>query len=282
VDVYLTASRYRGEAPSRALLSDVEPSEVLYVGGQNPAELLGQFESLRNGKEYDAILVLTDGSGYELGQTWVDVPITDAPVWMVHLGSDIPLGYDDQTLEAIQVSGGGVSGDIDQALERLALSLSDPASGEASRDLLDGYTWSVLPAGKAMDSAATLHSGEDGFIALAARRLILAEMRRHRGTIDDLETLDKLHALAEQNGIVTPYSSMIVLVNVHQEELLERLEKLEDRYDRDYEALTDTTPATQTPLTGVPEPHEWLLLGLAALMLIWYANQQRRVGLAKR
>ncbi len=281
VDVYLTASRYRGEAPSRLRFSDVEPEQVLYIGGQNPAELLSQFESLRQNKQYDAILVLTDSGGYELGQTWINVPIPDAPVWMVHLGSDIPLGYDDQTLEAIQASGGGVSGDIDQALERLALSLSEPASTEAYRDVLDGYTWSVLTGGQVNTSTALRHSGEDGFVALAARRLILAEMRRNRGTIEDVDTLDKLHTLARQYGIVTPYSSMIVLVEAQQKELLEKLEQLEDRYDRDYEELKDTTPATQTPLTGVPEPHEWLLIGLAALMLVWYASQRRKFDLAK-
>ena len=42
-------------------------------------------------------LILTDGSGYELGPGNVDV-CSNVPVWMVHLGGDIPLGYDDGTL----------------------------------------------------------------------------------------------------------------------------------------------------------------------------------------
>ena len=41
------------------------------------------------------------------------------------------------------------------------------------------------------------------------------------------------------------------------------------------EAIGDTTPAAQTPLTGVPEPHEWLLLILAAGLLAYYSYARR-------
>jgi hypothetical protein len=94
-------------------------------------------------------------------------------------------------------------------------------------------------------------------------------MQRNRGTIDQLETLDALHALAMNYGIVTPYSSMIVLVSSNQQVLLEQLSELDDRYQREVETLGDTTPRSPLPLSGVPEPHEWLLLGLAAALLIY-------------
>jgi putative PEP-CTERM system integral membrane protein len=277
VDVYLTASNFRGEVPSQVSLQDFNPGEVMYFGGQNAAELLTQFANLRGERAYDAVLVFTDGSGYELGASPSDVPVPDAPVWLVHLGSELPLGYDDQTLEAIQASGGGVAGDLDEALTRLAVALEGSDAEVTQRDVLDGYIWTVLPTDKSEDIApqAELHSGEDGFIALAARRMILAEMQRQRGAIDELDTLDRLHALAVQYGIVTPYSSMIVLVNDTQQDLLEHLEQNPDRFNREFEELKNTTPATQNPLTGVPEPEEWILLSLAGLLLAWYANRQR-------
>ena len=34
VDVYLTASRYRGEAPTRIGLASLEPESIIYFGGQ--------------------------------------------------------------------------------------------------------------------------------------------------------------------------------------------------------------------------------------------------------
>jgi exosortase/archaeosortase family protein len=105
IEVYLTASKYRGEAPARIGLAALDP-RILYYGGQNAAELLAQFNALHASEKYDAIFVLTDGTGYELGGSNVKVPVPDAPVWMIHLGGNLPLGYDDATLEAIQASGG--------------------------------------------------------------------------------------------------------------------------------------------------------------------------------
>ena len=115
-DLYLTASPFRGEAASRTRLAGFDPASILYFGGQNAAELLVQMEELRAGQPYEAILILTDGSGYELGPGNVKVPVSNVPVWMVHLGGDIPLGYDDGTLAAVQGSGGGVTSDVDDAL----------------------------------------------------------------------------------------------------------------------------------------------------------------------
>jgi len=86
MDVYLTASPYRGEEPSIAALDSLDPSGIIYYGGQNAAQLIAQYEKLRAGQEYDAILVLTDGSGYELGESGVKVPVPEVPVWLLHLG----------------------------------------------------------------------------------------------------------------------------------------------------------------------------------------------------
>jgi putative PEP-CTERM system integral membrane protein len=275
IEVYQTSSVYRAEAPSRVSLSELDTQGIVYFGGQNAAELLAQFAELSDGREYQGVLVITDGSGYELGASPVEIPAIDTPVWLVHLNHDIPLGYDDATLQAIQSSGGGVVGNLDEALRRLAFGLANEQPGLS--DLLDGYQWLVLPTEQAAQQApgASLHPAGDGFAALAARQVILAEMRRQRGTLNDVETLDQLHALAQQYGIVTPYSSMIVLITPQQQNLLDNLSELDDRYEREVEAVAETTPATQTRLTGVPEPEEWLLIGLATAMLAWYALRPR-------
>jgi putative PEP-CTERM system integral membrane protein len=270
IDLFLTASEFRGEEPERVGLEGFDPQSVVYFGGQNAAELLIQFEALREDRPYDAVLVFTDGSGYELGAAETPVPLPPAPVWMVHLGEDLPLGYDDDTLEAIQASGGGVVGDLSEALTRLAVGLS---AGMQGRDVLDGYVWMVVPTAE----AGVAQAEPAGFGPFAARRLILAETQRQRETLGQLETLDRLHALAQEYGVVTPFSSMIVLVEDDQRRLLERLSQAGDRFQREVEALAETTPGSPLPLTGVPEPHEWLLIGLAVAMLVWYANQQRRL-----
>ncbi len=288
VDVYLTASPYRGEEPSVVSLGELNPEDILFFGGQNAAELIAQFSNLREAqrpdRDYDAVLVLTDGTGYELGAGDLEARVPSFPVWVVHLGGDIPLGYDDQTLEVIQASGGGVAGGVDEALARLAVALENRSSEETEPgpvvDLVDGYRWLVLPTTQAAAAVPAgmeiqTHQANDPFAALAARRLILAEMQRNAGSIDQLETLDALHALANDYQIVTPYSSMIVLVSSFQQDMLDRLTNRSERYEREVEDLGETTPASPVPLAGVPEPQEWLLLGLVAALLVYVAYTKR-------
>jgi putative PEP-CTERM system integral membrane protein len=285
-EIYLTSSQFRGEEPEIVQLGELTASDVLYFGGQNPAELLEQFSHLSSGREYDAVIVLTDGSPYELGLGKFNLPVPSAPVWMVHLSSAIPLGYDDGTLEAIQASGGGMVVDVEVALQRLAVDLERRSGSELKaamvQDVLDGYVWTVLPS----EQISTIQPAADGmpqaidspgFKAIAARRLILAEMQRYQRDIRELDTLDSIHNLAKEHNIVTPYSSMIVLVNFEQRQMLERLEQMDDRFEREYEGVGNTLPPVQGPLSGVPEPHEWLLLGLAAVFLLYYMRSKHLI-----
>jgi putative PEP-CTERM system integral membrane protein len=284
IDVYLTSSAYRGELPARIDLAGLDFKNIRYTGGQNPAELLAQFAALQNGRTYDAIFVLTDGTGYKLGQSEVEVPRPDAPLWMIHLNGNFPLGYDDATLEAIQASGGGVAGSVEEALTRLAAGLAAKENTSSSRtmpDFIDGYTWQLLPTEEANAAKLDDTPADDvaaGFAPFAARRLILATMQRQRTGLDQLDILDQLHAIAIEHSIVTPYSSMIVLVTPRQEQLLDRLEAQADRFMREFEQVGETDPV---PITGVPEPEEWLLLALAAGMLIWYGYGRMKLRLIK-
>jgi putative PEP-CTERM system integral membrane protein len=274
--VYLTASSYRGEPPVRVQSSTLDTQRIEYIGGQHAGELLAQYETLRNGAEYDAVIVLTDGSGYELGESPVKPPMPTAPVWMVHLGNRLPLGYDDATLEAIQASGGSVTGSVEDALNRIAFAL-DRKSSTSSADWVDGYTWVVS---RKEESAPGANGSDAAFAALAARRVILDAMQRERTNLKQLSTLDQLHAVALKYSIVSPFSSMLVLVNAQQEQLLKQLERSADRFDREVEQVGDTLGQNALQVTGVPEPHEWLLMGLAVAMLAVYAYR-RRLALAR-
>ena len=273
INLYLTSSEFRGEPPSRIGISSFDRDDLYFLGGQNPGELLAQFVDLDQGDIYDAILVVSDGDSYEQGISYTKLPVFAAPIWMIHLGEDIPLGYDDATLEAIQASGGGVVGGLEEAFERLAFNLSPTFKDGGYHKLLDGYIWSVISSETAGETDAVLHPAQEGFAVMAARQLILAETQRASGSLDQLEQLDALHALAKEYGIVTPYSSMIVLVDRFQEARLETLESGIDRFEREYETVGETLPENQMPLSGVPEPEEWLLIGLAVAMLIWYMNR---------
>ena len=264
VDVYQTASSVRPDPATRVTLGDKTLDEILYFGGQHPSELLAQFYELRGERRYDAVLVITDGAGYTLGPATLDLPTSDTPIWFVHLGGDMPIGYDDDTLEAIQSSGGGSVGTVEEALQRIA---NQAANG--SIQLVDGLLWTVVPT----EQFSSVHSDDD-FAPFATRFLILSEMVRQRQNLDQLESLDELHALAVEHSVVTPYSSMIVLVTEAQHRLLDELEQGDDRFEREYEALGETETFN---LNGVPEPHEWLLLLLSLALAIWYWRFGERV-----
>jgi putative PEP-CTERM system integral membrane protein len=270
-DLYLTASQYRGEGPTRISLASLKTDDTVGFGGQNAAELLAQFEQLQEGKSYDAVLVVTDGTGYELGAGDIPLQVPEMPIWMVHLGGGFPLGYDDPTLQAIQASGGGVASSLEEALARYAATRTAPDP----YDVVDGYAWQTLPTNEVIAASETLpvslrtSSTDSGFAALAARRLVLSEMMRNHDRLDDLAVLDHLNQLAVEGGIVTPYSSMIVLVNEAQQNQLDVLSGLADRYQREVEDIADTTRANPFAVTGVPEPEEWLLLALAAGLLVY-------------
>jgi putative PEP-CTERM system integral membrane protein len=279
VDVYLTSSFYRGEQASVAKLAEIAPDKIAYVGGQSAAELLEQFLALSQGRSYDALFVLTDGTGFQLGGESADLSVPEAPVWMVHLDGNFPYGYDDATLEVLQASGGGVAGSLNAALLRLTVSLEGAALPKgASLDVLDGYKWLTNPLEPAVPPGAEIvtHEADSPFAKLAARRLILNEMYQHRSKIENLGLLDYLHSLAKEYGIVTPYSSMIVLVERQQQDRLDKLEAQENRFEREAEQMGETAPSPME-VTGVPEPHEWLLLIVGAAILGWYAWQKRMI-----
>ncbi len=69
---------------------------------------------------------------------------------------------------------------------------------------------------------------------------------------------------------------MLVFVNQRQEDLLKRLAEQVDRFQREIEQVGETVPASPFAATGVPEPEEWLLIVVAAAMLLWYARRVRR------
>jgi putative PEP-CTERM system integral membrane protein len=266
-DLYLTVSPFHGESASRIALVDLTPDHLFFFGGMKASELLAQFGELRQGEAYDAIFVLTDGSGYETGAANVAIPVPEAPIWMVHLNGRFPIGYDDETLTAVQASGGGSVTGVGEGLARLL-------AGEVGEvDLVDGYLWQVVDTVNAPGDAL-LHTADSPFAPLAARRRILAEMAAQRGQITELATLDALHELALTYDIVTPYSSMIVLVNAEQRRMLEQLSAQDDRFERAFEELGNTTPPPV--VTGVPEPEEWLLIGLALAALGWVIYKRRR------
>ena len=246
-------------------LKDFDTSKAVFYGTLEPKVMLQQFQQLRGNTDYDAILLITDPGSYELAsdnQVALSMP---APLWLVHLDGLQP-AYDDVTLQAIQDSGGGVSTNVQEVMQRLSTKPSKGA-GTSLLNVVDGYAWYLV---QDPDPSATK---TEGFAHLAARQWVTHLSRYITPT--QLKELDTIHAVTKEYGIVTPYSSMIVLVNDAQRESLRQAEQSDDRFDREVEDQQLPQPNN----VAVPEPAEWMLIGVGAIVLWCLYRQKQRYSL---
>ena len=203
-------------------VSDWDVNQQIFFGTLQTEDMLNQYQQLKNDRNYDAILVITDEGSYELSQDKQTIPTIDAPLWMVHLGGEYPRAYNDVVLQAIQKSRGGVADSIPVVMKRLATETSQGVS------VIDGYSWQVT------NSDATTNTTKNTIEPISARQLVYYLSGQGDQELS-LQQLDNIHNVAKTYDIVTPYSSMIVLVNDQQREELRLAEEREDRFDREVE-----------------------------------------------
>ncbi|MEG5175854.1 TIGR02921 family PEP-CTERM protein [Microcoleus sp. B3-D7] len=277
VDLYIASAA--GMPPK--FVEDVrnfDAEKVTFYGTLQLKDMLQQFTQLRGDKSYDSVFLVSDRHSYELSDDRKPKLFISAPLWTVHLGG-LPPGYDDATLKVIQDSGGGVATDMKEAMQRVA---TTAASGPSTVSVVDGYAWSYAktPQSKKTAKSAAVaepkNAGNEGFKPIAARQLITALSKQKSS--NQLTQLDAMHAVAKNFKVVTPYSSMIVLVNDAQREQLKAAEAKSDRFDREVESGKEQLSKPNNPLnvSGVPEPEEWLLLAVGAIGLLAVFLRQRR------
>lgn len=208
-------------------------------------------------QDNDAVLILTDQGTY--GSADETLPLSlNKPLWFIHHGRHA-FAYDDNVLDLIYETGGGVADSVYRWQHKYAARKEGANAGE-------NYIWRKIPA-----TSDHQNTTLKGLQALGARQLIQFEAF---GKKPDNATLDSLHALAKTHAVVTPYSSMIVLVNDAQRRALEEASKDEDRFDR--EGRSGEEALTAPNVSGVPEPHEWLLIFICLFLMMWvWKNKER-------
>lgn len=260
---------YQTSAPGIAAtkLDDItkfDVEKVTFYGTMQPLYMLQQFEKLRGNSTYDAILLISDRGSYELGDDKAKAIALPAPLWIVHLGG-VQSAYDDAIFETIQASGGGVATTVEDALKRFNTQ-SELAPSVVSVD--DGYAWFSQKTDIPADP-------KDEFNPFAARQLVnyLSQDR----DLENIANLDGIHKVAKAAQIVTPYSSMIVLVNDRQKNDLKAAEQKSDRFKREIE--DKQTPQSINPLavSAVPEPSEWMLIVVVAIALGLIVKRKQQV-----
>ncbi len=232
--------------------SSISDADLSYFGSLSHQDLISQMPS--ETQEFDAVILLTDKGRYASGPESEVANLTiAAPLWILHIGA-APSALDDNVLDLIYQSGGGVTGTLSDLTSSLAL--NSPTSR-----FVEGRLWTRKDAGSAEPLV------QDAMTSLAARQIIL---QGAFGQTPDNETLDRFHDIAKSYDVVSPYSSMIVLVNERQKEALKKASEADDRFDREGRSGEENLTSPNSPLvSGVPEPHEWLLIIVGIFGLFW-------------
>jgi len=255
-DVYIGSVEKGGMLKATLLdLKDIKP-----FGSLTARNLLNQFLETAEPANYKAVILLTDQGLYGTEGAFYAADLK-APLYFLHVDK-AAAAYDDDVLDLIYRSGGGVATSV-QSLRR-QLSLNGP-----NTRVVEDRVWTAVPNKPDVEISTTPEAQ-----ALAARQLILMESF---GKPPSVETLDELHGLAITHDVVTPYSSMIVLVNDRQKEALKKESEAEDRFEREGRSGEEALSSPANPLvSGVPEPHEWLLIILSILMLyiLWRKREE--------
>lgn len=264
-DLYISYSK--GTAPQRLdEIQKFQADKTVFYGTIQPQEMVAQFNQLRGNTVYDAVLLLSDEGSYELSRNNKTVVATSEPLWMVHLGG-LPAAYNDGIIKAIQDTGGGVSTEIAEVLQRIATKL---VLGNTVVNVVDNYAWYL----QKLDTTNTTEKEESGLQPLAARQLILGLSKQIK--LDNLKSLDAIHAIAKKYQLVSPYSSMLVLVNEEQRKLLKEAEAQSDRFDRKIENGKENLTKPNNPFkVSVPEASGGWVFAVSAIALFVLVKRQR-------
>lgn len=200
-------------------------------------------------KEIDFCLVISDKGQYQREKDELLALEFQFPVYLLHLEAKPPI-YQDALLETLKKCKGGIVSELNDLEERL-LFLQIQKENPNYLAFSDGQLYYTEEDSlKPMDSP---------FEALAFSKFIASY---EVGDTSSLSSLDFVHSLAQKAHIVSPYSSMIVLVNDRQQRALDEAENKKDRFDREVESGNENlpTPNNLFEVSGTPEPHEWILL----------------------
>ena len=261
-DIYLTDVGFPPERIDD--ISQFDTEKVTFFGTLQYQEMLEQFLQLRGDTRYNGLILVTDEGSYELSDDSQEMPKLSAPLWMLHLGA-MPPAYDDATLKLMQKSGGGVATKLTEVFQQVT---AKSKLGKSVVSVADGYAWF-------MEKKSGEETIEDSFAPLAAQQLVLGLSKKMN--LDTLEELDAIHAIAKTYKIVTPYSSMIVLVNDEQREALKRAETAADRFNRKVEDGKEQLTDPNNPLDPLSVPEPGMVLGMVAMGIALWISQKLKV-----
>ncbi len=246
-----------------------KPREILHFGKTDRLHVL---KTLPN--TYDVVFMISDSGEFDgKGVDGLEV-LPKAPVYLIHPQS-LPI-YNDALTTYILQAGGKVFSSGEEAIEHLWL-VRQQKTLQTNLNVIDADkfgTWMVVKNGNilTLDNKPVSGISSDGFTQLAKKKIIEQSISKVNSTTT-LASLDQIHQIAEQSSIVTPFSSMVVLVTEAQKEQLKKASQESSRYIADFdigeETLGNPSGSGLLEIGAVPEPHEWVLI-ISGLILLAY------------
>ncbi len=236
--------------------------DFVFFGFQNTYKILESFNNQKLTNNYDAVIFITDAGNYESSENNFNVINFEKPLYFLHLNNNFPLSYDDAVLETIQNSDGNISGENSKLINQIKFYFSNENKNFVY-DTENQLIW--LFSDNFNSKIITENNNLKKIISATQIQLI------HKNTDSlNIQLLDSIHKIAVENGIVSQFSSMIVLVNDRQKEALKQAENQSDRFDREIEDGKEILTKPNNPfVTGTPEPEEWVLIFISLIFIIF-------------
>jgi len=241
--------------------------QCLFFGNSGNVATLASLQE-KDLSEVDAIVLITDQGAYEIKEHQHWQINAKQPIWLVHLDNAYPYAYDDRLLDALQLSGGGSADTIQEVYSNLlTFNKNTFVKGRLTKSALWQFIKDPQPITESFN--------DPNLKILAAQQYILFHYLQ-KGNASGV--LGQLHKLAQTYSIITPFSSMIALVNQEQKQELADLSRSDNKFKREIENGDETivSPANVFNVSAVPEPGEWALILCILILTGIIAMTERR------
>lgn len=245
--------------------------ELSAFGRSSINQLIDAYQE--NNKHYSALLILTDEGNYD--EKWhlrANLP----PTFIIHCSQKYPRDYGDDLSVFLMINGNGIAFSIGDALKRLAAFEQLAGTSAPYFRITENSIWRFTEQKDAVASRSSNVKSMVPLQALAAKEFIphLTNAREDADNKVKVEALNQAHELAIQNGIVTLFSSMIVLVNDRQQKALDEAEAKSNKFERKTETGIEALQGMVGSISATPEPHEWILFGLVLVALMMFLRKR--------
>ncbi|MBW6440895.1 hypothetical protein K0B03_02565 [Patescibacteria group bacterium] len=218
-------------------------SDVIYFG---TSEWTSQIKEIEN--QYDFIIVFTLDSKVLTQKDNLSAN-NKAPLYIIHKDNIVP-PYSAEVSNYIMQSGGKVALNLNEVISHYVLTKQLRFKNSASHIAFNpywivsvpNYAQSYFDPQKALDFFYVKTNESDPLLYFIDKAYLDKVLSSYQGSLEnDLKLADSFHYFSQKNHIVSPYSSLLALVNKQQMQELKNASQDRDRYSYEIPDTRSTT-----------------------------------------